>query len=131
MMQRECYAMSTHASVQPVLPAFFDSLSSFLRSFFSFIALLASLRAALCTVVFHKTHEHTHIKLATALHFLLLHRHGTQTPATRIKIPLHNDTLNLGHNTMIATHQFIFFFKQKTAYELHCVTGVQTCALPI
>src|SRR5215211_7030203 len=24
-----------------------------------------------------------------------------------------------------------FFFKQKTAYELHCVTGVQTCALPI
>src|SRR5260221_4430401 len=23
------------------------------------------------------------------------------------------------------------FFKQKTAYEIHCVTGVQTCALPI
>src|SRR5260221_2143951 len=26
---------------------------------------------------------------------------------------------------------FFFFFKQKTAYEIHCVTGVQTCALPI
>src|SRR5215204_5831772 len=25
----------------------------------------------------------------------------------------------------------VFFFKQKTAYEIHCVTGVQTCALPI
>ena len=24
-----------------------------------------------------------------------------------------------------------FFFKQKTAYEMHSVTGVQTCALPI
>src|SRR5881396_4243071 len=26
---------------------------------------------------------------------------------------------------------FIFFFKQKTAYEMYEVTGVQTCALPI
>src|SRR3546814_7820220 len=27
--------------------------------------------------------------------------------------------------------QCVFFFKQKTAYELPLVTGVQTCALPI
>src|SRR6266516_3287269 len=26
---------------------------------------------------------------------------------------------------------FFFFFKQKTAYEIRTVTGVQTCALPI
>src|SRR2546425_2476280 len=26
---------------------------------------------------------------------------------------------------------FFFFFKQKTAYEIKLVTGVQTCALPI
>src|SRR3989449_3487646 len=26
---------------------------------------------------------------------------------------------------------FFFFFKQKTAYEIVAVTGVQTCALPI
>ncbi len=26
---------------------------------------------------------------------------------------------------------FFFFFKQKTAYEMYLVTGVQTCALPI
>src|SRR3712207_860372 len=26
---------------------------------------------------------------------------------------------------------FFFFFKQKTAYEILAVTGVQTCALPI
>src|SRR6201989_3728871 len=26
---------------------------------------------------------------------------------------------------------FVFFFKQKTAYEIHRLTGVQTCALPI
>src|SRR2546426_9074451 len=26
---------------------------------------------------------------------------------------------------------FFFFFKQKTAYEIYKVTGVQTCALPI
>ena len=26
---------------------------------------------------------------------------------------------------------FFFFFKQKTAYEIISVTGVQTCALPI
>src|SRR2546427_5882813 len=26
---------------------------------------------------------------------------------------------------------FFFFFKQKTAYEILTVTGVQTCALPI
>src|SRR5213083_1512715 len=26
---------------------------------------------------------------------------------------------------------FFFFFKQKTAYEIQRVTGVQTCALPI
>src|SRR5437773_6368224 len=26
---------------------------------------------------------------------------------------------------------FFFFFKQKTAYEIRDVTGVQTCALPI
>src|SRR5213075_3363612 len=26
---------------------------------------------------------------------------------------------------------FFFFFKQKTAYEIQGVTGVQTCALPI
>src|SRR5205809_4737514 len=26
---------------------------------------------------------------------------------------------------------FFFFFKQKTAYEMVAVTGVQTCALPI
>ena len=25
----------------------------------------------------------------------------------------------------------LFFFKQKTAYEIRNVTGVQTCALPI
>src|SRR6059058_6337856 len=27
--------------------------------------------------------------------------------------------------------QLFFFFKQKTAYEIRYVTGVQTCALPI
>ena len=27
--------------------------------------------------------------------------------------------------------QSLFFFKQKTAYEVNLVTGVQTCALPI
>src|SRR5690606_39861392 len=31
----------------------------------------------------------------------------------------------------IADRRFIFFFKQKTAYEIFHVTGVQTCALPI
>src|SRR5215204_3200017 len=33
---------------------------------------------------------------------------------------------------LLLFHLFcFFFFKQKTAYEIHCVTGVQTCALPI
>src|SRR5438034_4005470 len=34
-------------------------------------------------------------------------------------------------NLFTAVRPNIFFFKQKTAYEIHCVTGVQTCALPI
>src|SRR3712207_8869658 len=32
---------------------------------------------------------------------------------------------------MSYTYLFFFFFKQKTAYEILGVTGVQTCALPI
>src|SRR5437588_2373996 len=32
---------------------------------------------------------------------------------------------------MYSPYSPFFFFKQKTAYEIHCVTGVQTCALPI
>src|SRR5207248_7380791 len=33
---------------------------------------------------------------------------------------------------LLLPHIFLFFFfKQKTAYEIRTVTGVQTCALPI
>src|SRR6266542_4975314 len=32
---------------------------------------------------------------------------------------------------LVGTYISFFFFKQKTAYEIATVTGVQTCALPI
>ena len=32
---------------------------------------------------------------------------------------------------MVCSVFIFFFFKQKTAYEIGSVTGVQTCALPI
>src|SRR6056297_1691852 len=43
-----------------------------------------------------------------------------------------NDTLYLACVLSMAfNYLFFFFFKQKTAYEISGVTGVQTCALPI
>ena len=36
-----------------------------------------------------------------------------------------------GMRMMVRVDVFFFFFKQKTAYEIKNVTGVQTCALPI
>src|SRR5689334_24699917 len=38
--------------------------------------------------------------------------------------------LSVGQHRMLVCC-FFFFFKQKTAYEIGTVTGVQTCALPI
>src|SRR5210317_989285 len=34
-------------------------------------------------------------------------------------------------HSLMSVFCFFFFFKQKTAYEILNVTGVQTCALPI
>src|SRR3712207_8428719 len=39
--------------------------------------------------------------------------------------------ISLLHVMNIRLSVFFFFFKQKTAYEIFGVTGVQTCALPI
>ena len=46
-----------------------------------------------------------------------------------------NDELRRGVEALLAAHEraggFLFFFQAEDGIRDHCVTGVQTCALPI
>lgn len=44
----------------------------------------------------------TYVQLAGGLHLLLLHGDGAEAPSSRVQVALHDDTLDLGDNTVIA-----------------------------
>src|SRR5260221_300591 len=58
---------------------------------------------------------------------------GTHNPDEMPRILTYDNILHLptGNETLVAVQVFVFFFQAEDGIRDHCVTGVQTCALPI